>query len=31
MEFVGATRDMIRAENEWADDTHAYAVAFEVR
>lgn len=31
MEFVGATRDMIRAENEWADDTHAYAVEFELR
>lgn len=26
MEFVGATRDMIRAENEWADDTHMYLV-----
>ncbi len=31
MEFVESTRDMIRAENEWADDTHAYAVEFEVR
>ncbi len=31
MEFVEATRDMIRSENEWADDTHAYAVEFEVR
>jgi Cytochrome c554 and c-prime len=31
MEFVEATRDMIRAENEWSDDTHAYAVEFEVR
>ena len=31
MEFVGATRDMIRAENQWADDIHPYAVEFEVR
>lgn len=31
MQFVEATRDMIRSENEWADDTHAYAVEFEVR
>ncbi len=31
MEFVGATKDMIRSENEWADDIHPYAVAFEVR
>ena len=31
MEFVGATRDMIRAENYWADDIHPYAVEFEVR
>lgn len=31
MMFVEATRDMIRSENEWADDTHAYAVEFEVR
>jgi hypothetical protein len=31
MEFVEATRDMIRAENEWADDIHPYAVEFEVR
>jgi nitrate/TMAO reductase-like tetraheme cytochrome c subunit len=31
MKFVGATRDMIRAENEWADDIHPYAVEFEVR
>ena len=30
MEFVGATRDMIRAENEWADDIHPYAVEFEI-
>ena len=31
MEFVEATRDMIRAENEWADDLHPYAVEFDVR
>jgi hypothetical protein len=31
MQFVEATRDMIRSENEWADDTHAYAVEFAVR
>jgi hypothetical protein len=31
MRFVGATEDMIRAENDWADNTHQYAVAFEVR
>jgi nitrate/TMAO reductase-like tetraheme cytochrome c subunit len=31
MEFVGATRDMIRSENEWADDIHPYAVEFEIR
>ncbi|HYK06057.1 MAG TPA: multiheme c-type cytochrome [Thermoanaerobaculia bacterium] len=31
MEFVEATRDMIRAENEWADDIHPYAVEFDVR
>lgn len=31
MKFVEATRDMIRAENEWADDIHPYAVEFEVR
>jgi hypothetical protein len=30
MAFVGSTDDMIRSENEWADDTHAYAVEFEV-
>lgn len=30
MKFVEATRDMIRAENEWADDIHPYAVEFEV-
>lgn len=31
MKFVDATHDMIRAENQWADDMHAYAVEFEVR
>jgi Cytochrome c554 and c-prime len=31
MNFVFATKDMIRAENEWADNTHSYAVEFEVR
>jgi hypothetical protein len=31
MKFVEATRDMIRAENQWADDIHPYAVEFEVR
>ena len=31
MKFVGATDDMIRSENEWADDIHPYAVEFEVR
>ncbi len=31
MKFVDATRDMIRAENQWADDIHPYAVEFEVR
>lgn len=31
MKFVGATRDMLRAENEWADDIHPYAVEFQVR
>ena len=31
MDFVGATTDMKRAENEWVADTHSYAVAFEVR
>jgi nitrate/TMAO reductase-like tetraheme cytochrome c subunit len=30
MKFVGATRDMIRSENEWADDIRPYAVEFEV-
>ena len=31
MVFVDSTRDMIRSENEWADDTHAYLVEFDVR
>lgn len=31
MEFVEATRDMIRAENHWADDIHPYAVEFQIR
>ncbi len=30
MEFVNATTDMKKAENEWATDTHQYAVAIEV-
>jgi nitrate/TMAO reductase-like tetraheme cytochrome c subunit len=30
MDFVFATTDMKRAENEWVTDTHAYAVTFEV-
>jgi nitrate/TMAO reductase-like tetraheme cytochrome c subunit len=30
MEFVFATRDMEKTENEWATDTHQYAVAIEV-
>jgi len=30
MDFVGATTDMKRAENEWVTDTHRYAVEFEV-
>jgi len=30
MEFVFATEDMKKAENEWVTDTHQYAVAFEV-
>jgi hypothetical protein len=30
MDFVGATTDMKRAENDWVTDTHVYAVAFEV-
>ncbi|MDP9120325.1 MAG: cytochrome C [Acidobacteriota bacterium] len=31
MEFVGATTDMKRTENEWVTDFHAYAVEFAVR
>ena len=31
MDFVFATTDMKRAENEWVTDTHHYAVAFEIR
>ncbi|MDQ3280085.1 MAG: cytochrome c family protein [Acidobacteriota bacterium] len=30
MQFVSATRDMIRSEEEWATDTHAYTVEFDV-
>lgn len=30
MEFVYATTEMKRAENEWVTDTHAYAVTFVV-
>ncbi|MEK6373859.1 MAG: multiheme c-type cytochrome [Acidobacteriota bacterium] len=30
MDFVFATTDMKRSENEWVTDTHQYAVAFEV-
>jgi nitrate/TMAO reductase-like tetraheme cytochrome c subunit len=30
MAFVDATRDMLRTENEWADEIHPYAVEFEV-
>jgi nitrate/TMAO reductase-like tetraheme cytochrome c subunit len=30
MEFVFATTDMKKAENEWVTDTHQYAVEFEV-
>ncbi|HEX4961964.1 MAG TPA: multiheme c-type cytochrome [Thermoanaerobaculia bacterium] len=30
MDFVFATREMKRTENEWVTDTHAYAVAFNV-
>lgn len=30
MEFVFATEDMKKTENEWATETHQYAVAFEV-
>ncbi len=31
MDFVFATREMKRTENQWVTDTHAYAVAFDVR
>jgi hypothetical protein len=31
MDFVGATTDMKRAENEWITDSHVYAVEFAVR
>jgi nitrate/TMAO reductase-like tetraheme cytochrome c subunit len=30
MDFVSATTDMKRAENDWVTDTHVYAVEFEV-
>jgi len=30
MEFVFATTEMKRTENQWVTDTHAYAVAFDV-
>jgi hypothetical protein len=30
MDFVFATTDMERNENEWVTDTHQYAVAFEM-
>src|SRR4051812_12044796 len=30
MDFVFATTDMERSENEWVTDTHQYAVAFEM-
>ena len=30
MDFVFATTDMKRSENEWVTDTHQYAVAFDV-
>lgn len=30
MRFVGATNDMLRSENEWADDSHATASEFEL-
>jgi nitrate/TMAO reductase-like tetraheme cytochrome c subunit len=30
MEFVFATTEMKRTENEWVTDTHAYAVTFDV-
>jgi hypothetical protein len=31
MNFVGATTDMKRTENEWVTDTHQYAVEFDVQ
>lgn len=31
MDFVGATDEMKRTENEWITDTHAYSVEFAVR
>jgi nitrate/TMAO reductase-like tetraheme cytochrome c subunit len=31
MKFVGATDEMLRTENEWITDTHAYQVEFAVR
>jgi hypothetical protein len=31
MDFVFATREMKRTENQWVTDTHAYAVALDVR
>lgn len=30
MRFVGATNDMLRSENEWADDSHQYVSEFEL-
>lgn len=30
MQFVGATNDMLRSENQWADEIHPYTVEFEV-
>jgi hypothetical protein len=30
MKFVEATKDMIRTENQWADEIHPYAVEFQV-
>jgi hypothetical protein len=30
MDFVFATTDMERNENEWVADTHQYAVEFEI-
>ncbi|HEX8169945.1 MAG TPA: multiheme c-type cytochrome [Thermoanaerobaculia bacterium] len=31
MQFVGATKDMIRSEEEWATDTHSYVAEFDVQ